>query len=92
MVYRYPARVHDELLRGLNGMALVQLSQHTWYLAMMRVYSQVSVENLAATRPDELFIVDAAFTMWNTKLHAIPLPLRCHQVPWFTAKAMQDLG
>ena len=92
MVCRYTARVRQELLRGLNGMALVQLSQRTWYLATTRVFLQDSVENLAATRPDELFIVDAAFTMWNTKLHAIPLPLRCHQVPWFTAKAMQDLG
>ena len=76
MVYRYPARVHDELLRGLNGMALVQLSQHAWYLATTRVFLQGSVENLAATQLAVLFIVqaqDSAFTMWNMKLHALLL-------------------
>jgi len=35
--------------QSLKGMALVQLSQHTWYLAMTRVFFQGSVENLAAT-------------------------------------------
>jgi len=79
VVYRYTARVCDELLQGLNGMALVQLSQCTWYLATTRVFLQGSVENLAATQPDMLFIVhakDSAFTMklHAIQLHVLPLP------------------
>jgi len=40
--------------------------RRTWYLVTMRVFFQGSVESLAATRPDMLFIVhmkDSAFTM-----------------------------
>ena len=52
--------------QSLKGVALVQLSRHTWYLVTMRVFFQGSVENLAAMRPDVLFIVhakDSAFPM-----------------------------
>ena len=51
--------------QSLKGVALVQLSQCTWFLVMMRVFFEGSVENLAATRLDVLFIVhtiDSAFT------------------------------
>ena len=59
---------------SLKGVALVQWSQCTWFLVMMRVFFEGSVENLAATWPDVLFIVhtiDSAFTtgrIWSYML------------------------
>ena len=59
---------------SLKGVALVQWSQCTWFLVMMRVFFEGSVENLAATWPDVLFIVhtiDSAFTTSRIRTYTL---------------------
>ena len=55
-------------------------SSYTWYLAMMRVFLQGSVENVAANQPDMLFIVhteDSAVTTCRIRSYML-FPFCCN--------------
>jgi len=55
-------------------MALVQLSQCTWYLVMARVFFQGSVENLAAMRLNVLFMFHAKLISFSLSVIDITFP------------------